>query len=58
MKKPPLGLVPKFIRQEQRIEEIKSAIRRYLIAEYCIPSEWVSEYNELCESLQSIRINK
>ncbi len=46
-KKPPIGLVPKFIRQEQRLKEVKEAINRYFEAGLEIPTEWIEEYNEL-----------
>lgn len=45
--KPPLGLTPRFIRDEQRIDEIVSAIERYITARKEIPSAWIEEYNEL-----------
>ena len=45
--KPPLGLVPKRIRQEHRFTEVCEAIERYYAASKKIPLEWVEEYNEL-----------
>ncbi len=45
--KPPLGLRPKFIVTESRIQEIKEAIERYIAVNYAIPAEWIEEYNEL-----------
>jgi hypothetical protein len=47
IEKPPLGLVPKWVRDEQRREEVQSAIHRYLRDRKPIPPEWVKEYNEL-----------
>lgn len=44
---PPLGLVPRHIREQKRITEIKEAIERYIEAGYAIPVEWITEYNEL-----------
>lgn len=49
LKEPPLGLVPKFIRQEQRLREVKEAICRYMLENYPLPEEWIFEYHELCE---------
>lgn len=47
IKRPPLGLAPKWIRDEQRLWEIQAAIVRYYEAEMPIPIEWVEEYNQL-----------
>lgn len=49
MTRPPLGLTPKRIRQEQRFQEVCAAIARYYDAGKKIPIEWVEEYNELVE---------
>jgi len=51
-KKPPLGLTPRFIRDEQRLNEILAAIERYAAEKTPIPLEWVEEYNEICIRLQ------
>ena len=45
--KPPLGLVPKWVRQKERHEEVCQAIARYYNDNREIPTEWVEEYNEL-----------
>ena len=45
--KPPIGLKPRFIIDEERAKEVKSAIIRYLEAQIFLPIEWVEEYNEL-----------
>lgn len=50
--KPPIGLVPKYIRQEQRISEIFEAIVRYFEARKRIPDEWIEEYHELIYELK------
>jgi len=47
IKKPPLGLKPRYLVEEERILEISSAILRYVNCNYEIPIEWVEEYNEL-----------
>ncbi len=49
MKKPPLGLTPKRIVQEKRLNDVCLAISRYWTAGLKIPIEWVEEYNELVE---------
>ena len=49
--KPPIGLVPKIIRQEQRLNEIIEAINRYFEAKKRIPDEWIEEYHELIYQL-------
>lgn len=43
----PLGIMPKYIHDEQRREELKQAINRFLEADQPIPIEWIEEYNEL-----------
>ena len=42
--RPPLGLMPKYIWQEQRLQDIKEAITRYVSAGKEIPNEWLDEY--------------
>ena len=44
--KPPLGLVPRFIRDEARVKEILEAIGRYNEAGKPVPQEWLDELNE------------
>ena len=46
-KRPPLGLVPKWVRDKERFAEVCEAISRYYNEEYVIPISWVEEYNEL-----------
>lgn len=47
MKKPPVGLEPRYIYESIRITQITDAIRRYLDADKDIPVEWIEEYNDL-----------
>lgn len=47
--KSPLGLRPHYIAEAQRMDEIVSAIKRYMDAGYEVPSEWIAEYNELAK---------
>jgi len=42
----PLGLMPKNIWEEKRLQDIVSAMVRYGEAKKAIPSEWIEEYNE------------
>lgn len=51
--KPPLGLVPKFIRQEQRKKEVERAIKRYEVAGYRVPDTFFKELAEIEEYLQN-----
>lgn len=53
MNKPPLGLVPKRIRQQQRFNEVCGAFARYYDAGKKMPIEWVEEYNELVDALST-----
>ena len=48
-KRPPIGLVPKHIRQKERFLEICKAISKYYNAGCKIPVEWIKEYNELVD---------
>ena len=50
--KPPLGLIPRWIRDEERIMEIKNAINRHFFDDYPIMQEWVDEYNEIAKRMQ------
>lgn len=47
--KPPLGLVPRFVRDAQRMAEIQAAVNRYMDVGRPIPGEWIAEYNELAK---------
>ena len=48
-KKPPLGLTPKFVRKQERMNEIRDALARYYESQMKIPLEWIREYNELID---------
>ena len=58
IKRPPLGLVPQFIRLEHREKEINEAIERYSNADYEIPLEWYTERTEIAEKLNEINAPK
>lgn len=44
-RKPPSGLMPKYIWKEKRFYEVCSAITRYYQAGFEIPIKWIKEYN-------------
>jgi len=46
---PPIGLKPRFIVTEERLEEVKEAIERYIENGFKVPAEWIEEYNDLLE---------
>jgi len=50
--KPPLGLVPRFIYNENRLSDIKQAVNRMFDADSCVDVVWIEEYNELCATLK------
>jgi hypothetical protein len=47
--KPPIGLKPKKIHDEQRYLEVCAAIARYYNAGMKIPLEWVREHNSFVD---------
>lgn len=47
--RPPMGIVPRYIMEENRLAEIGAAMERYAKARMAIPATWVNEYNELVE---------
>lgn len=53
----PLGLRPKWIILQQRLNEINEAIVRYMDAGYKVPAEWIIERNEIIDYLEE-RENK
>lgn len=44
---PPVGLIPKKVHDNHRINEIFDAMKRFSEAEYPIPIEWIDELIEL-----------
>ncbi|MEK4789369.1 MULTISPECIES: hypothetical protein [Bacillus] len=44
---PPLGVMPKWIHDERRTEDLAAAIERRISARSEIPFEWLEEYNNL-----------
>lgn len=53
IRKPPIGLIPKYMWEEQRFNDVCQAILRYSKEGFHIPIEWIEEYNELV-----LKINK
>lgn len=49
---PPLGARPRFVVEEERLNELKGAIMRFVEANYPIPLEQILEYNELSGKLK------
>jgi len=50
---PPLGLIPRFIVEEQRLAAIDAAMLRYTVARMDIPEEWHTERTELVTRLNA-----
>ena len=50
--RPPLGVTPKFVLEERRFNELKEAIERFTAANWPIPNEIISEYNDMASRLQ------
>lgn len=45
--KPPLGLIPRFIIDEERKQEILDAVQRRLDENHQVPIDWMIELNEI-----------
>lgn len=50
--RPPLGVRPRFVVEEERIIELKAAIVRYVNDSWPIPYEIMREYNALVAKLK------
>jgi hypothetical protein len=46
-RKPPIGIMPKYIHDYRRHRELKEAITRFIDADLPVPVEWIEEYNNL-----------
>lgn len=46
-KKPPIGIIPRWLATEHRINDIQRAVREYMCMSREIPIEWIVEYNDL-----------
>jgi hypothetical protein len=49
VKEPPLGLKPRWIVEEYRVQEICEAVMRYKKAGEPVPEAWIDELSELVE---------
>ncbi len=54
--RPPLGVIPKFIWIEQRLDAISEAISRYKQAGWEVPPEWYEEHAEHAHTI--IKLNR
>lgn len=54
--KPPIGIIPKKLWQEQRLSELAAAIIRYLDAGKFPPEEWLDEFDELESQLDESKM--
>ena len=48
-KKPPLGVMPRDKWYKKRKNDLRDAIERYICYGKFIPTEWIQEYNEICD---------
>ena len=48
IEKPPIGIIPKYLWDEQRKDELSKAIYRYINVGRKVPEEWWIEYNRAC----------
>ncbi|KXZ21909.1 hypothetical protein AXI58_12680 [Bacillus nakamurai] len=56
--KPPLGVMPNWLHNERRAEDLKAAINRCIDANCEIPAEWIEEYNLLISSIRAEGVNE
>lgn len=50
-KRPPIGIVPKFIHDERRFKNLRKTIKRQIKHYNYIDPKWIIEYNELLEAI-------
>ena len=53
-----LGLRPRYLWLEERTEEIKSAMARYMRKNKQVPICWLKEYNLLAKELVKLKKNQ
>lgn len=51
-KKPPLGVKPRWLHEEQRLQDLGGAIFRYLSDKMPIQIDWIEEYNEIIKRME------
>ena len=47
VKKPPLGIEPRYVWEEKRRQKIRKAVTEYMNAGLMVPEAWIEEWNEL-----------
>ena len=55
IEKPPIGLMPRKVWLEQRMNEIGEAVQRYEDANKDAPQEWIREWNLIRRELPTIK---
>ena len=53
--KPPIGIMPRYIHNSNRMVEILDAMERYSKASKHIPGEWIDELRDLINSIAGER---
>lgn len=53
IKKPPLGIKPRYIHDEHRLAEIDAGIIRFMEAKQGIPAIWMAERDQLLEAIDA-----
>ena len=56
--KPPLGITPREILDEERLIEITGGIQRYIEADVTIPISWMEELNEITARMKQRSIKR
>lgn len=51
--KPPMDVKPRFIVADERLSELREAIRMHMYSNLHLPIEWIDEYNEVIAYLDS-----
>ena len=52
--KPPLGLKPRYMYREERMQDVTNAITNRLEIKEPVPTEWVLEWNDLCRQRKGL----
>lgn len=54
--KPPIGIMPRKLWLEQRLDDMESAIIRYIDHGMIINPKWIFEYNQLINEIEKTEI--
>jgi len=57
MERTPIGLLPRYIWVEKRLEDVKNAIERYQEVDKKLPMEWILELLDLIQEVDRRREN-